>query len=215
MYPADRPRPTADSRTTRTLLCLLCLALPAGAMASEIEDAFEQGVALEITRPGGRIYMDLLSQSDGPARIPLRKAATPALQISTSFLEDGRLRVVIHSVADEETIQLLATHDLAFPEAAWRANRLAMRGNLTAADLATLAEQLTEKVYLSELSSLGLEGWSMQLAVPALTRDNCACCSCGSSLYCCPNAGFCLGCGNCGDCCCTGGGAAKPPLHDN
>jgi hypothetical protein len=66
-----------------------------------------------------------------------------------------------------------------------------------------------EEATVSQLSNLGANfknGTLTFKAVPAPVRvpnipDDCGCGRC-ENLYCCPNAGSCLGCGTCGEVCC-------------
>ncbi len=171
-------------------------------------------LALEITHPEGRILLDLLVESDGPVTIPIETEWVRGLLVATD-LEGDHLRVDFSGIYDDASTLQLGTYWFDLPEH-WSELRIAhLLGSGKALDWPEPSPQLeTAPLPLLELDSAGLNGWSIRLSTsPLLTKGSCSCCRCGS-LLCCPNSGRCLGCGNCGNCCCVndeGGGTPPSP----
>lgn len=164
----------------------------------------DTGLTLRFTTPAGRMYLKLIRDSIGPAELPVKDARVSALQISTTFEADNVLRVGIRGVGEDLVIYPISSHTFELPADATAFLDATSRQALDAAQL----------VELGELTSLGLEGWTVQLSgpPPENNAETCGCCSCGS-LACCPNSGQCLSCNPCGSCCCASGGGRPKPEH--
>lgn len=189
---------------TKLVVALLGLSLffiLSPALAQQCQPIRGPVLALEIANPEGSVYIDMFRESDGPVRVPVQSAYADSLQISTRIESPTTLSVVIHSVTDSLTVNLIGSYEMDLPAEFDPFSKLA--------DLRTSTDDLFDEIQLYELESLDLDDWVMRLTIlrPSLNKQEqstCECCSCGG-LYCCPNAGKCIGCGSCGDCCCTGG----------
>ncbi len=135
---------------------------------------FDKPLALKIETPDGTYFVKLVGESDGPARIPLpTTSGLQSLQVAASLGPAGRVSVALSAVENELFITPIGSYHL----------------------------QRTSKdpILLEDLIPYGLLGWTMSVG----TIDEAGvggCCGCGA-VSCCPNAGKCLTCGDCGACC--------------
>ena len=166
--------------------------------------------ALELSTPDGPIFVNILTRTDGPVRLPIESPQVDSLQLTTRTQGD-RLTAIFHTVTNDVDIELFGTWELDLPPQISRLRQYAVETPvpLPGTDLTKIDVEALPSVEMYELSGIQAGIWSMKITVlqPSVLKagqGTCACCSC-SSLYCCPNAGKCLGCGDCGDCCCTGG----------
>jgi len=197
----EYPRATCmQAKLAAVLLGLSLFFILSPAFAQQCQPIRGPVLALEIANPEGSVYIDIFRESDGPVRVPVQSAQADSLQISTRVESPTTLRVVIHSVTDSLMINLVGSYEMSLPAEADPFSKFA--------ELRTSTDDLLDEIQLYELASLDLDDWMMRLTIlrPSLNKQeqNCGCCSCGG-LYCCPSAGKCIGCGDCGDCCCAGG----------
>ncbi|MCP4661830.1 MAG: hypothetical protein GY856_41030 [bacterium] len=166
-------------------------------------------LALQITTPKGTFFIDLLGGSDGPVVIPVESALTGAIQVTTRLQKEDMLRVVLHSVVDDLTIQPIGAYKLSLPDDMDFVNRNWadwFQGEPIKEDLPKSGSQQGAEIPLRKLKALELDGWSMVVTTfPQLFQSDCGCCGCGS-LSCCPRSGESVACGHCGTCGCTGSG---------
>ncbi|MCP4548597.1 MAG: hypothetical protein GY835_19245 [bacterium] len=192
------------------VILMASVVMPAGATEVQGKAQFvgKEGeiiLALKIDTPKGRYFINLLGGSDGPVVIPVESSITGAIQVGARLQGEDMVRVVLHSVVDDMTIQPIGAYELALPDdmdfvhnnwANW------FQGVPLKENPPKLASQQGTQIDLDDLKALELDGWSMVVTTfPQFLKSDCGCCYCGA-LSCCPRTGECLQCGGCGTCCC-------------